>query len=55
MEHEEGNEKVQASAGKSLERELPMKSPIMRMEPCIIKELLRVMPDGVIMEIYFDD
>lgn len=54
MENEQRDEEVQASAEDFWERILREKGPIMRMEPYIVKELLKVIPDGVVMEIYFD-
>jgi hypothetical protein len=46
---------MQASAAVFWERKFPDKEPVMKMEPYIVKELLRAMPDGVVMEIYFDE
>lgn len=46
---------MQTSAAVFWERKFPDKEPVMKMEPYIVKELLRAMPDGVVMEIYFDE
>ena len=54
VENEQRDEEVQASAEDFWDRIFREKGPIMRMEPYIVKELLKLIPDGVVMDIYFD-
>lgn len=55
MKHEEKNREMQAAAGKFWENPRPKGEHILVLEPYMVVELLRVMPDGKMMEVYFSD
>lgn len=55
MKDEKRDAEVQATADRLWDRQLSAREPVLQLEPYMVRELIRVMPDGVIMEICFDE
>ena len=55
VKDEKRDAEVQATADRLWDRQLSAREPVLQLEPYMVRELIRVMPDGVIMEICFDE